>query len=333
MKAPKYPDPMKTAAAQTGMNQSTAISQQLLNMVNENNPYGSLTYDQTGTRSFYDTAQGKMVDLPSFTATTKYSPEAQALFDQQMQFDKKFNDIALQQTDKIGGLLSTPFSYEPGKHEAWASGLYDKINSDSNTAAQNAMEQKLANQGLQPGTQAYDDAMRNLTYSQGRARDAFMLDSYGQGLGTAQLERNQPINEIVALINGQQLQNLGQPNPPQTGVNGVDYAGLVNQKYQADMQNYQSQMGGLFGLGSSLLGGLFALSDKRTKTNVKKVGKLDDGTKLYSYEYKPEFGGKRGLMHIGVMAQEAEKKHPEAVMTGADGYKRVNYGAIVEALQ
>jgi hypothetical protein len=32
--------------------------------------------------------------------------------------------------------------------------------------------------------------------------------------------------------------------------------------------------------------------------------------------------------HIGVMAQEAEKKQPHAVMRGPDGMRRVNYAEI-----
>ena len=332
MRAPKVPDPTKTAAAQTASNQGTAISQQLLNMTNQVTPYGNLTYNQTGTRTYFDPSLNKEVSLPSYTATTQLSPEQQALLNQQTQFDSRFNDIALQQTGRIGDMLGTPFDYNPGEHEAWAGDLYGKLNNDTNAAAMAGMEQKLANQGLQPGTQAYDDAMRNLTYGQDKARNDFLLNSYGQGFQTALTERNQPINETTALMSGGQVQQPQFASTPQTGVNGTDIAGLTNAAYQAKLGNYQSTMGGLMGLGSSLLGGAFMLSDKRSKQNISEIGKLKDGTKLYSYEYKPEFGGKKGLMHIGVMANEAAKKHPDAVARGDDGYLRVNYNRIAEEL-
>ena len=329
MKAPKYPDPTQTAIAQTGSNQSTAITQQLLNQTNQNTPWGSIAYNQTGTNSYWDPLQNKQVTLPQFTATTTLTPEQQALFNQQQQFDQKFNDLALQQTDKVSGILNTPFSYDPTVHGQWSNDLYDKLNTDHVNQQQESMAQRLANQGLQPGTPAYDDAMRNLTYSQDKARNDFELNSYGQGFQTALTNRNQPLNEIAALMGGQQVQQPQFAQTPTTGVNGVDYAGLKDREYQAKMQAYQSGMGGLFGLGSSLLGGMFALSDKRTKENKKEIGALKDGTKIYSYNYKPEFGG---LFSVGVMAQEAEKKHPDAVMTGDDGYKRVNYSKIAEEL-
>ncbi|UWF68412.1 MULTISPECIES: hypothetical protein [unclassified Brucella] len=38
--APEAPDPKETATAQAAANRSTAITQQNLNMVNQNNPWG-----------------------------------------------------------------------------------------------------------------------------------------------------------------------------------------------------------------------------------------------------------------------------------------------------
>lgn len=78
-------------------------------------------------------------------------------------------------------------------------------------------------------------------------------------------------------------------------------------------------MGGSIGSAISGIGGLFALSDKRAKENISKVGNIR-GQDVFAYRYK---GG--GPMQLGLMAQEVEKKMPSAVITGADGFKRVNY--------
>lgn len=73
--------------------------------------------------------------------------------------------------------------------------------------------------------------------------------------------------------------------------------------------------------GASLLTGLFGkLSDVRAKENIQPVGKLDDGQKVYSYNYKGD-----PTPEIGLLAQEVEKVRPEAVATGPDGLKRVDY--------
>lgn len=330
MKSPKQPSPSSVAAAQTGSNVSTALAQTLLNNTNQITPYGSLTYNQSGSNSFIDPSTGKKTTIPQFTATTALSPAQMGLLDQEQQFDKKYNDIALQQTDRIGQHLSTPFTYTAGDHEAWANDLYGKLNNDTNTRNSEMMDQKLKNQGLSPGSAAYDDAMRNLTYGQSKAHNDFMLGSYDEGMNTALTERNQPINEIGALMGGGQIQQPQFVNTPQVGVNGTDIAGITMNNYNQKVSQQNATMGGLAGLGGAAIGG-WMMSDKRAKTNIKKVGKLDDGTKIYSYRYRDKFDGS-GLMQLGVMAQEAEKTHPEAVAERPDGYKTVNYSKIAEAL-
>lgn len=329
MKAPKSPDPAKTAAAQTASNVDTATTQQILNMTNQVTPEGSLNYDQTGSYTLTG-ADGKQYTVPRFTSTKTLSPGQQTLYDQNLLADTNMNNIALGQIDRIGGVLSENFDYSPGEHEAWAGNLYSKLNSDSDAANMAAMESKLANQGLQPGTPAYDDAMRNLTYGQNKARDDFMLGSYNTGMNTALTMRNQPLQEVNALMSGSQVSQPQFVNTPQTGVNGTDIAGLEMAKYNAQNANYQAKLGGIASIGGAALGG-WAMSDKRAKKNISTIGKLKDGTKLYSYEYKPEVGG-RGLMHIGVMAQESMKKHPDAVAKADDGLYRVNYSRIAEEL-
>ena len=50
------------------------------------------------------------------------------------------------------------------------------------------------------------------------------------------------------------------------------------------------------------------MSDKRTKTDIRKVGKLDNGLPVYTYRYKGTVNPQ-----MGVMAQDVEKKNPGAV--------------------
>jgi len=80
-------------------------------------------------------------------------------------------------------------------------------------------------------------------------------------------------------------------------------------------------MGGLSSMGAAWLGA----SDERLKENIEKVGKLD-GHSLYRYNYKGH-----DKEHIGVMAQEVEKKRPDAVHKTAGGVRIVDYGALFNA--
>jgi hypothetical protein len=67
--------------------------------------------------------------------------------------------------------------------------------------------------------------------------------------------------------------------------------------------------------------GLF--SDARLKEDIQEVGKLADGQRIYKYAYKDD---PTGTTHIGLLAQEAEKKTPEAVgINGPTGFKVVEY--------
>lgn len=69
-------------------------------------------------------------------------------------------------------------------------------------------------------------------------------------------------------------------------------------------------------------GGFF--SDERLKENIKAVGKTFDGQTIHSYNYK---GDPR--TQIGLIAQEVQKHHPEAVGV-AGGYKTVDYDKATE---
>jgi len=71
-------------------------------------------------------------------------------------------------------------------------------------------------------------------------------------------------------------------------------------------------------------------SDERLKKDAVRIGATDEGVPIYSFRYKGEDGPKR----IGLMAQDVEQVHPEAVglAAAADGryYKTVDYEKATE---
>lgn len=81
---------------------------------------------------------------------------------------------------------------------------------------------------------------------------------------------------------------------------------------------------------SQIFGGLTAIgsifpSDERLKENIEPIGKTFDGQNIYKYNFKDEPGRKR----IGLMAQEVEEKHPDAVKS-LGGIKMVDYDEATE---
>ncbi len=169
-----------------------------------------------------------------------------------------------------------------------------------------------------------------------------MMNAQNQARANALNERyrlrNQPINEISALLSGSQVSNPQFVNTPQTQLANTDFAGIQAnydnnrmrawqtqvQAQQAAQQRRSGLWGGILGA-TGLIGASMPwkswLSDRRAKTDIKKVGKSSDGLNIYAYRYK----GGGGPMQLGMMAQEVEKKKPRAVTKGPFGLKMVNY--------
>lgn len=142
---------------------------------------------------------------------------------------------------------------------------YDRQFSDTEAA----LDQKLRNQGLMPGSEAYDTQFRQMREMQNDATMQAILAGgqeqsrlAGLDLGAANFQnntrqsqmqealalRNQPINEAIALMSGSQVQVPQFVSPFQAGVQAPDYTGLVNNKYQADSKAAAASAQGLFGI-------------------------------------------------------------------------------------
>ena len=245
--APKPPDPMQTAQAQSGMNRDTAITQQMLNMTNQVTPWGSLNYNQTGTSKFKD-SQGNWVETPTYTATTTLSPEQQAIFKKSQEAQGNLAGLAADQSAFLQDYLKEPFEFNNQDAANWAYDLGAQRLDPRFEQQEGALRERLIAQGIRPGTSAWDREMTGLGQTKNDAYNQLMLNGRQQAFGEALQMRNQPINEISALLSGSQVSSPQFQSTPQTGVGGVDYTGLVNNKYQADVQSHNSMMGGLFGL-------------------------------------------------------------------------------------
>jgi hypothetical protein len=331
--APTPPDPVATANAQGNMNQNTATTQQLLNMTDQVTPQGTLKYDQTGNSTFTG-ADGKTYTVPKFTATTTLSPTEQALFDLANKTKTNLGQIGVDQSSKIGSLLGTNLDLNTateGKIDALGAARLDPQFAKS----EDALRTRLANQGIQPGSAAWNAEMTQFGQGKNDAYNQLYLTGRGQGAQEALTERNQPINEITALMSGSQVSNPAFASTPQTNVAGVDYTGMVNNNYNAANQQYQAQlgqqnaaMGGMFGLGGALGsaalkygGGAALFSDRRLKSNIVRVGTTVRGLPVYDYTIF-------GRRERGVMADEVEKLLPGAVSIHPSGYKMVDYGRL-----
>lgn len=328
---PPAPDPVATAKAQGEMNQNTATTQQILNMTNQVTPYGSLTYNQTGTNSFTG-ADGKTYNIPQFTATQSLSPTEQNLLEMSNKTRTNIGQIGVDQSAKIGGILGTNVNLNNDAVEGRLMDLATKRLDPRFARDEDALRTRLSNSGIQPGSAAWNAEMTQFGQTKNDAITQLLLSGRGQSINEILTERNQPLNEISALMSGSAVSQPSFTNTPQTNVAGVDYAGMVRDKYNSQMDAYKTQvgqqnalMGGLFGLAGTGVGGVMkyginpmAWSDRRLKNDIERVGTTNYGLPLYEYTIN-------GERQRGVMADEVLKVMPEAVKMQPNGFYMVNY--------
>ena len=336
--APAAPDYASAAQATASGNLDAARAAAAANRVNQITPYGNLDYTQSGTDSYGN---------PTYTAQTSLSDVGQQLLNNQNTTSLGLGSTINSALGNVQNTMGQPFNpnlpstgMNPGQsyQDAYMQRLAPQIaqSRESTTAA-------LANQGVVPGTQAYDNAMRQ----QAMKENDLLLGATTQGFGVGQQANQQaynqaltnynlPLNTLSALRSGSQVQNPSFINAPQQATTaGADLLGASQMGYNAQMGGFNAQQAaqqglnsGLMGLGG-MLGAAAIMSDIRTKENITQVYWLPNGLPVYTYEYKPEFKDEAGYgVHIGVMAQDVEQVMPEAVITRTDGIKMVDYGVL-----
>lgn len=345
-KAPAAPDPVATANAQTATNKETAIANAELNNVNQNTPYGSLKYTQTGTY-----ADG----TPKFQSDVNLSPEQQQLLGYQNQGDLGTAQLGVNQLGRISNAVSTPYSYnglpdaptDQTMAQSQAAGqqaILDRL-APQQAQDQEMLDTKLSNQGIQQGSAAYDDAYRQFNNAKTDAQQQAVLagqqyatQGQQQALANRQqaiteysTQRNAPLNEYSSLVSGTQVQNPTFQSTNYAGASPADLSGNIYKNYQGALNQYSNQTAaqnattsGLFSLGGSI-GAAALFSDARLKSNIKKIGNLKNGLNVYSYHYLGD-----DEMRVGVMAQEVKNVIPSAVTT-RNGYYAVDYGQVYHA--
>lgn len=281
---PKPPDPNQAlnlgnqeASAQQGFNEAA----QQGSMVNQNNQYGSLNYQQTGTG-----ANG----VPIYTANTTLSPQQQQLFDTLMGTKGTAGQQAStllsganyggqNPSDVIGGMTSGTTQDLLSKETGYLQPFF--------TTQTDQLDTKLRNQGLFPGQPGYDVAMRNLTNTQGGTVSNFLATAEPAAYTQAKSTYEEPLNLATTEA------GIGAPTDPNgsfvnspalqpanlTGAT-ANMGQMLDTQYNAQNQQYGNLMSGLFGIPTSVLGSM-----------AKSGGGLSGLTSL--------FGGGAGLTGFG----------------------------------
>lgn len=108
---------------------------------------------------------------------------------------------------------------------------------------------------------------------------------------------------------------------PYTGTNNLSSA--LSALFSGGTQKQSAGLGGVLQGVGSLASGAAMLSDRRLKTNIRKIGECADGLGRYVWTYI--WGGPE---YEGVMADEVERLRPWALGPTVAGFQSVNYGAL-----
>lgn len=193
---------------------------------------------------------------------------------------------------------------------------------------------------MNQGTQATDYLSALLTGTGDTEAAQAGYDNYLQNAGYESALSNM----VRGVTGGQAAQGLLRSGSTSTAL--LNKGTELNQQYY---NNYLQNLAGLSNLGlqsgslvsgagqqstsggastagtiASLIGGIGSLfSDRRLKTDIRKVGKTKDGLPVYTYRYRD--GGPK---HMGVMAQDVAKRKPAALGPEVEGFKTVNYDKV-----
>lgn len=155
------------------------------------------------------------------------------------------------------------------------------------------------------------------------------MQRQGQDFEQKYNAQNQRFNQLGQLVSTGHNAAAGQGAALSNATNNItelrnqganaQAAGAMGQA-NAQAQGTQNMLG-LAAMAASMF------SDERMKEDIERIGEMDDGTPIYTYKYKGD-----NKTQMGVMAQEARKKHPEAVAKDPlTNMLMVNYGKLKHA--
>ena len=348
---PAAPDYAGAAKAQGQANLDAAIATGKLSNPQIYGPLGN----QTVTYS--------KDNIPTITQTL--TPNAQKTLDAQQRVQLALGNLGEKGVNTANTTFSSAFQPSVGGYQTKLdkSGIPQAPVAPGTTATQAmlarleptlarneaATRQRLANQGLVAGGEAYTNEMTD----QAQRRNDLELQAAAQGISIDQAAQNQafnqataqqgaenqantaqfqrdlavrqlPLNEITGLMGGSQIQM-----PQFQSFQGSQVAASpIFQAAQAQAANATNQYGIAQSGQNAMLGGLFDLggaaikaSDRRLKSNIVQIGVHPLGIGIYEYDI---FGHR----DVGVMADEVENVMPEAIVEHPSGYKMVNYGLL-----
>lgn len=153
----------------------------------------------------------------------------------------------------------------------------------------------------------------------------FQNDLRARAIQEEAMRRSMSLNEMNALLSGQQISmpTFSSFTPAQMG-QAPNLMGAAQNTFDAQMgavNAANAQRGQTMNTLGNIATAAFMFSDRRLKSNIRRVGTHAIGVGIYDYTMM-------GVEQRGVIAQEVQKVRPDLVKRHASGFLTVNYGAL-----
>lgn len=233
--APDPPDAGAVSDQQSLYNQRAAREQNKNNSYNQSTPFGSLSYVADSSS-------------PSgYRVETSFSPEQQQLFNTRIGTQQTLGTAGGELARNSASMYSTPFDLDSASGEtakllnSWNKQYLDPIfqMQDSNLEAQ------LRNQGLTPGSEAYNNAKNLQARNQGDVTTNYLTKNQGQAFDQAIKGYQLPLQTLAGLMGGSAPQSPAFQATPSATIQPPNYAQAAQNEYQGKAQNFQNTIGGI----------------------------------------------------------------------------------------
>jgi len=295
---PAAPDPAISIAEQGRQNRINTVS-----------PFGTTKYTVGPA--------GNQSDLSDITRTDTLNPSQQRQFDARNRLGETLLGQAESQVQQFDPNQFEFRGADSGQNETFNRQV--ALLEPEFAKQEERLMQDLANRGIPEGSELFDEQLQKLRDDQGRTLSGVASQADQTGFAQAVSTRQQRFNELAAQLGGQQL------TPQNVQTQNIDVQGAFNAQQAAKQAAFEAESiqasafnEGLFGLGSAAIGA----SDRRLKTNIKRIGTHALGIGYYVFDY---LWGERAE---GVMADEVRTVMPKAVLRMSGGYDMVHYGMI-----
>lgn len=250
---PPVPDPSGVAAGQFASNLAAGESLQAGSQVNQITPTGALTYYQTGVGPN---------GVPTYTAIQQLTPQQQELLRLQQAGMGLAGGAGANLLSNMFGAYSTPpnLTDMAGGETQKLLGQEVSYLSPYFTQQTQQLDTQLRNQGIMPGTPAYNQQIQQVQDNQNRAITGFLTQAEPQAFQQAQTQYLTPLQVAGALTGMNQPGNVNAPytgqapnyQPPNVIGATANAQQALEQNYQAQMQQQAAMMNALVSGGTGL---------------------------------------------------------------------------------